>query len=79
MVAKGLPIADIAKEFQVSGRIIYNWILRFMYERFSWLCSLHYQGRGTKSKLTNKQKDALYDFVVGGPEKYGFDCGVWNY
>ena len=78
MVAKGLPITDIAKEFQVSGRIIYNWIMRFIYERFSWLCSFHYQGRGAKSKLTNKQKDALYDFVVGGPEKYGFDCGVWN-
>jgi len=79
MVAEGnSSISYIAQQFNVLERTIYNWILRFMYERFLWLDGLHYKGRGAKSKLTNKQKDKLYKIVVGGPEKYGFDCGLWN-
>ena len=78
MVATDIRISDIANFFKVSERTIYNWFLRFLYERFSWLNGLHYKGRGAKSKLTNKQKDKLYETVVDGPEKYGFDCGVWN-
>jgi transposase len=36
------------------------------------------RGRGRKSKLSSKHKQALYDRVVAGPEANGFDCGVWN-
>jgi len=78
MVAEGYSIEHIADFFKVNTRTIYSWIKRFMYERFSWLNGLHYKGRGVKSKLSKKQKDKLYKIVSDGPEKYGFDCGVWN-
>lgn len=78
MLAKNNNIVEIAELFQVNTRTIYNWISRFMVERFSWLSGLHYKGRGAKSKLTKEQKKKIYDLVVDGPENYGFDCGVWN-
>ena len=78
LIANNDDIADIAKLFQVNTRTIYNWVSRFMVERFSWLLGLHYRGRGAKSKLTKEQKEKIYDIVVDGPENYGFDCGVWN-
>lgn len=78
LLAKNNNIVEIAELFQVNTRTIYNWISRFMVERFSWLSGLHYKGRGAKSKLTKEQKKKIYDLVVDGPENYGFDCGVWN-
>ena len=69
---------DIADLLNVSARTIYNWFLRFLFERFSWLLGYHYSGRGRKPKLSKEQKKLLYDIVEHGPEKYGFDCGCWN-
>ncbi len=46
MVAEGYSIEHIADFFKVNPRTVYNWIKRFMYERFSWLNSLHHKGRG---------------------------------
>lgn len=28
--------------------------------------------------MSKEQKDILYRIIVDGPEKYGFDCGIWN-
>ena len=78
MVANDTSIADIASFLNLSERTIYNWISRFIVERFTWILGFHYKGRGRKSKLSENQKEKLYDIVVAGPEKYGFDCGVWN-
>ncbi len=78
MVAEGYSIEHIADFFNVNQRTVYNWIKRFMYERFTRLNSLHYKGRGVKSKLSEKQKKKLYKIISDGPEKYGFDSGVWN-
>ncbi len=78
LLEKNKSYDEVAKLFHVSIKTIYNWVSRFMTERFSWLSGLHYRGRGAKSKLSKKQKDRLYNIVVDGPEKYGFDCGVWN-
>ncbi len=60
MVAEGYSIDHIATFFKTTSRTIYNWIKRFMYERFSWLNGHHYKGRGVKSKLSEKQKVKLY-------------------
>ena len=78
MVVNDTSIVEIAKYFNVSERIIYNWISKFIVERFTWIFGFHYRGRGRKSKLSKIQKEILYDIIVAGPEKYGFDCGVWN-
>lgn len=42
------------------------------------MVGLHYKGRGRKSKLTKTQKKRLYDMVCDGPEKCGYDCGIWT-
>jgi len=78
MVAQGYDIDHIADFFKTSSRTIYNWIKRFMYERFAWLNGHHYKGRGVKSKISDKQKAKLYKIICDGPEQYGFDCGLWN-
>ena len=57
-----------------SVRTVHNWLSQFMLGRFSWLLGLHYQGRGRKPRLSKQQKE----IIVDGPEKYGFDCGIWN-
>lgn len=69
---------EIASLLNISVRTVHNWMARFLLERFSWLLCHHFQGRGRKSKLSQKQKDQLYQIVVDGPEKQGFDCGAWN-
>ncbi|MDM8557182.1 winged helix-turn-helix domain-containing protein [Desulfococcaceae bacterium HSG7] len=78
MVAEGYSIDHIAAFFKTGSRTVYDWIKRFMYERFSWLTGHHYKGRGVKSELSEKQKAELYKTVCEGPGKYGFDSGVWN-
>ena len=78
LIHKQQPIDSIADLLNISPRTAYNWLAAFMLDRFSWLLGLHYQGRGRKPKLSKDQKDKLYEIIVGGPEKYGFDCGTWN-
>ena len=73
LIANNDDIVDIAELFQVNTRTIYNWVSRFMVERFSWLLGLHYRGRGAKSKLPEEQKKKIYALVVAGPTTYGFD------
>ena len=71
-------VADIAAWFRVSEKTIYEWLTRFIVERFSWLGMQHYRGRGRKPHLTRHQKQRLYELVEKGPEAAGFTCGVWN-
>lgn len=78
MLAEGYGAEHIAKFFKTTPQTIYNWLKRFMYERFTWLNGIHFNGRGVKSKLSERQKRKLYKIVCDGPEEYGFDCGVWN-
>jgi transposase len=78
MIADGHSFKSIGDLLHVSERQIFNWCSRFMAERFSWLLGHHYHGRGRKSKLNKAQKQRLYDLICHGPEKYGFDCGLWT-
>jgi transposase len=78
LIADEKPIDSIADLLDISTRTVRNWLSQFMLGRFSWLMGHHYQGRGRKPKLNKEQKEKLYKIIVDGPEKYGFDCGVWN-
>jgi transposase len=71
-------VDSIAEMLNTSTRTVHNWLSQFMVGRFSWLLGLHYRGRGRKPRLSKEQKDMLYRIIVDGPEKYGFDCGIWN-
>lgn len=78
MVGEGASPAAISPLVHISERQIRNWINLFLVHRFSWLLGYHYQGRGRKSKLNQNQKKELYDLICDGPEKCGFDCGLWT-
>jgi transposase len=74
----GKQVSEIASLLGIGTRTVYDWFNKFSIYRFSWLFGFHYKGRGRKSKLTKEQRDKLYTIIVDGPEKYGFDCGIWN-
>lgn len=78
LLEENRPVSGVARLLHVSSRTLYDWVDRFILQRFSWLSSLHFRGRGRKPKLTGKQKDALHEIIVQGPEKAGYDCGAWN-
>lgn len=78
LIREGKPFQDIATLLNISIRTVYNWLGEFMLRRFCWLLDHHYQGRGRKPRLTQQQKDELYQIIEKGPLAYGFDCGIWN-
>jgi transposase len=78
LIADGEAMKTVANLFAVSPKTVYNWLCRFLTESFSWLVGHHYRGRGRKSKLSQAQKEQLYDLICDGPEKCGFDCGMWT-
>lgn len=78
MIANHTPLASIAGFLHVSERQIQNWLYLFLVDRFSWLSGYHYRGRGRKPKLNKDQKQQLYNLICDGPEKCGFDCGIWT-
>lgn len=77
-IGEGESVAEVARRLGISCRTAYNWLWEFASGKFSWLAWHHFQGRGRKSKLSARQKKELYAMIVEGPEKNGFNCGVWN-
>lgn len=75
---EGKSIPDIAKDLQITGRTVFNWLKAFMCKGMDWLTGSHYKGRGRKSKLTKAEKKELYNMIKAGPEANGFNCGIWN-
>ena len=69
---------EIAGLLNVCFKTIYNWLSKFMHKGLACLYWYHYRGRGPKSRLTSKQKERLFKIIEDGPEKYGFDSGIWN-
>ena len=77
-LAEGRGVGEIATLLNVSKHTPYNWLKAFLKGGLSWLQKGRYSGRGRQPKLTKAQKKALYELIVSGPEKNGFECGVWN-
>lgn len=78
LIVAGRRVGEIAALFRVSEKTIREWWSSFVVERFAWLNRQHYQGRGRKPRLTQRQRQRLYTLVAQWPEAVGFDCGVWN-
>ena len=77
LINDGQSYKRIAELLDMSTKTVWNWLIKFMVFRFSWLLGCHYKGRGRKSKLSKAQREELYQIIVAGPEKYGFECGAW--
>ena len=78
LIQEGKHFSTIARQLNISSRTVYDWLKKFMVRGFSWLLGKHYQGRGRKPRLTDKQKQQLYEVVLAGPEASGYDRGIWN-
>jgi transposase len=78
LINEEYSMEQIAGFLNISIKTIYNWLSKFMLKGIACLFWYHYRGRGPKPKLTNKQKDQLYKIIEDGPERYEFDCGLWN-
>ena len=78
LLGENRGVAEVSRLLHVSCRTIYEWFSLFLVKGFRWLKGLHFQGRGRKPKLIQEQKEKLYDIIVQGPEKAGYDCGGWN-
>ena len=78
LIQEGRHFSTIARQLNISSRTVYDWLKKFMVRGFSWLLGKHYRGRGRKPRLTEKQKQQLYDVVSAGPEACGYDRGIWN-
>jgi putative transposase len=74
----GTAVPEIAELLRVPVRTVYEWIGRFLRERFNWLWGKHYQGRGRKCRLTKAQREEIVRMVDAGREDAGFDMGVWT-
>ncbi len=70
--------AEMADYLNVTVRTLYNWLKGFITGGFDWLLRPWFKGRGASSKLNNRQKEELYKMIEAGPEKNGFDSGIWN-
>jgi len=68
----------MASLLHVSKRTPYNGLKTFLRGGLQWLQNERYQGRGRKPKLTKARKQELKALIGEGPEKQGFDSGVWN-
>jgi len=69
---------EMAGYLNVTAKTLYNWFKGFVTGGFDWLLRKWFKGRGASSKLNNRQKDELYEMIEAGPEKNGFDSGIWN-
>jgi len=78
MIASGDSLESIGKLLHISTRQAFNWLCRFMAVGFSWLIGPHYRGRGRKPRLNKEQRERLFKLIEQGPEKCGFDCGIWT-
>ncbi len=78
LIGEGEAFSDIASSLRLEVDSVYQWFKKFSAQGFSWLHRYHYKGRGRKSKLTQAQKECLYEMIVAGPSANGFDCGIWN-
>jgi len=75
LVHRGNTEIMAADMIGVGRRTLQDWIRRYRQRGISGLVKGPY--RGGRSRLTEEQKEELSRIIAAGPEKAGFDTGVW--
>jgi transposase len=75
LVHKGFRETEAADTIGVGRRTLQDWIHRYRNRGVSGLVKGPY--RGGSCRLTEDQKSDLARIIAAGPEKSGFDSGVW--
>lgn len=75
LVHRGNTERTAAEIIGVGRRTLQDWIRRYRDRGVAGLTKGPY--RGGKSRLTQEQKTELAEIIAAGPEKSGFDSGVW--
>jgi len=78
LMGEGEAFCRIAESLRLSVESVYQWFRKLSAQGLAWLQRYHYPDRGRKPKLTQAQKDDLYDRIVAGPQANGFAGGLWN-
>jgi transposase len=78
LIAQGVSREEIRKRYQLGEKTVYNWLVQFLVNRFSFFNRWRCPGRGRKCKLSKHQQQELKRIIEDGPEKAGFTSGVWT-
>jgi len=71
-------LKEVANLVSVTVKTLFNWLKQFMVDGMGLFNKHWFKGRGRKSKLTQKERDKLYEMIKEGPQEHGFSCGGWN-
>lgn len=75
-IAQGGLLATILTTWGITRQTAYNWLEAFVRQRWA---SLPYQRPpGRPARLTQTQKQQLYETVKAGPEAAGYETGCWT-
>ncbi len=75
-LAEGYSCAQVAALLQVSVRAVERWRLCFLSKGAAGLPPG--KATGSKSKLTEKQKQLLYQIILTGPQASGYSSACWR-
>lgn len=75
-LAEGYSCAQVATLLQVSVRAVERWRLCFLSQGAAGLPPG--KATGAKSKLTEKQKQQLYQMILAGPQASGYSSACWR-
>jgi len=75
-IAQGSGLAVVLATWGITRQTAYNWLEAFVKDRWE---SLPYQKpSGRPARLTQSQKQELYEMVKAGPEAAGYETGCWT-
>ena len=76
MLKKGMSQGEIARRLGVHRQSVYRWQVAL---KSSGKAGLKKAGRaGRKAKLSEEQRQELMTLLEAGPERVGYDTGLWT-
>ena len=69
-------VNDIAKSLHINRSTAYSWIISWNQHKELGLLEGHRCGR--HPRMTEDDKESLYDIIESGPVAYGLNTGVWT-
>ena len=74
MLRKGMKKSVISEKLEVNRKTVYNWSVKLEHNS-DW----HDRKQpGSRSKLTEEQKEKLKKIIDSGPREYGYDTDLWT-
>jgi len=75
-IAQGYVLAVLLNTWGITRQTAYNWLEAFVQDR--WESLAYRKPAGRPARLTQSQKQELYEAVKAGPEAAGYETGCWT-